>query len=209
MKPFVFVLLLACLLLPYEVLGAEGFLYFEGTAATVNKEVIFLSDLLFEQCLLRCGALPESMAEELSLHEARERLISEMLALQENEKLALGQTDNVALAEQVREAEAKLASCESPCGRDISGGWLAKWVERKLVIRGFLHDRVGIFVDVSEEDARKELERMVAHTGSVAGLSIDEVRRKVREEKIAKEVRNWRMRAASKATITLSPLEEK
>ena len=209
MKRFVFVLLLACLLLPCAASGAEEFLYFEGTAATVNKEVIFLSDLFFEQCLLRCGVLPESLAEELSLHEVRERLITDMMALQEREKLVLGQVDDVELAEQVRKAEAKLALCESSCGRSISGVWLAKWVERKLVIRGFLHDRVGIFVDVSEEDVRKELERMAAHTGTAAGLSADEVRRKIKEEKIAKEVRNWRMRAASKATITLSPLEEK
>ena len=209
MKRFAFFLLLASLLLPRAVSGADGFLYFEGTAATVNREVLFASDVLFEQCLLRCGASPEGRAEELSLPEIRERLITEMLALQEQEKLVLGQVDNVVLAERVREAEAKLALCESPCRQDVSVERLAKWVKRKLVIRDFLHGRVGVFIDVSEEDVRKELERRTAYRGSGAGLSADEARREIRAEKIAKEIRNWRMRAASKATITLSPLEGK
>jgi len=209
LKRFAFPFLLASLLFPQAAPGAEGFTYFEGTAATVNREVLFFSDIFFEQCLLRCGALPGSRAEERSFPEIRERLITDMLALQEQEKLALGQVDNVALAEQVQEAESKLASCESPCRRDISGERLAKWVERKLVIRGFLHDRVGIFIDVSEEDVRKELERRAAHKEPEVGLSVEELRREIREEKIAKEVQNWRIRAASKATITLSPLEGK
>ena len=209
MKRLVFLLLLVSFLLPPEAPGADGFLYFEGTAATVNKKALFFSDILFEQCLLLCGALPGGLAEELSLSEIRERLIMDMLALQEQEKLALGQVDNAALAEHVREAGSKLALCESPCRQNISRERLSKWVERKLVIREFLHGRVGIFVDVSEEDVRKEIERRMAQGSSAVGLSVKEVRKEIREEKISREVRNWRMRAASKATITLSPLEGK
>jgi len=209
LKRFLFPFLLASLLLSRAASGAEGFIYFEGTAATVNREVLFHSDILFEQCLLQCGVLPEDQAHEHSLAKIREQLIMDMLALQEQEKLALGQLDNVVLAEQVRKAEAKLASCESPCRKNISVERLAKWVERKLLIRDFMHDRVGIFVDVSEEDVRRELEHREAHGESVAGLSTEDVRREILEEKIAEEIRNWHMRAVSKATITLSPLEGK
>ena len=209
MKRFFFLFLFASLLLPRAAPGAEGFLYFEGTAATVNKEVLFYSDVIFEQCMLRCGALPEERAEDLPLSEIRERLIGDMLALQEQEKLALGYVDNVALAEQVQKAEAKLTLCESPCRQNIAEERLTKWVERKLIIRDFLHDRVGIFIDVSEEDVRRELERMASYGESAIGFSAEEMKLDIRKEKIAREVRNWRMRAASKATITLSPLEEK
>ena len=120
MKRLALPLLLASLLLPRPAAGAGGFRYFEGTAATVNKEVLFLSDVVLEQCLLRCGTLPGSRAEELSLEEARERLIGDTLAFQEHKKLALGNVDNATLAEQARTAEARVASCDSPCRRDVS-----------------------------------------------------------------------------------------
>jgi len=209
LKRLVFPLLLVSLLLPRVASGADGFLYFEGTAATVNKEVLFFSDIFFEQCLLLCGVLPEGQAEELSLTDIRARLIADMLAFQEQKKLVLGHVDNVMLAEQVREAMAKIALCESPCRHDISVERIAKRVERRLVILDFLHGRVEIFVDVKEEDIRKELERRAEQKEPMASLSAEEVRREILEEKIAKEVRNWHMRAASKATITLSPLEGK
>ena len=208
MKRFVFLFSLSFLLLLRTASSSDDFIYFEGSAATVNKEVIFFSEIVFEQCLLRCGALPETHQKEFSLSETRERLIEEMLAIQEHEKLGLGQIDNVVFAEQLAEVEAKLASCGSTCRQDISEERLAKWLERKLVIRNFLYNRVELFVDVSEEDVRKELDRR-AHGGFAADLSADEVRQEIREEKIARETQNWRTRAASRATITLSPLEGK
>jgi len=38
-------------------------------------------------------------------------------------------------------------------------------------------------------------------------LTEEKVRQELLEEKIGKEVRNWQVRAASKSTITLSPME--
>ena len=209
MKRLIFSFLVACLLLPRQASGAERFVFFDGTAATVNREVLFISDLLFEQCLLLCGALPDSPPRELSLHEIRDRIIPDMLVLQEREKLSLGQVDNVLLAQYVQEARTNLALCESPCRHDVSPERLAAWIERKLVIRDFLRSRVGIFVDISEEDVRKELERMTKRGESVTDLSYayEEIRSKIREERFAREVKNWFARTSSKAAITLSPLE--
>jgi hypothetical protein len=189
--------------------AADGFRLYEGTAATVNKEVLFLSDVLREQCLLRCGAGPGGVAEALSLEEARDRLISDTLAMQEHEKLALGQVDNAVLAERVREALARAAGCDSPCGRGVSAAEIGGWVERKLLVGDFLRRRVGAFLEVKDEDVKKELQRRSAEGAAAPGTAEETVRRDLLEEKIAKEVRNWRARAASKATITLSPLEGK
>ena len=208
MKRFILPFLFASLMLPRAASGAEGFVYFEGTAATVNREVLFFSDILFEQCMLRCGA-PEGPGREYSLSEIRQRLIVEMLALQEQEKLALAPADNVMLAEHIRKAGEKLESCESPCRHDVSVERLARWAEQKLVVKDFLHNRVGVFVDISEEEVRRELERREAQGESASGLSDEETSRQIREDKVGKEVQNWYTRASSKAAITLSPLEEK
>ncbi len=201
--------LLSAVLTPLPARSAEGFRLYEATAATVNKEVLFLSDVLRERCLLGCGAAPDGGAEPLSLEGARERLISDTLAMQEHEKLALGQVDNGVLEERVREALARAAGCDSPCGRDVSPAEIGKWVERKLLVLDFLRRRVGAFLEVKDEDVKKELQRRSAEGTAAPGLSEETVRRELLEERIAKEVRNWRARAASKATITLSPLEEK
>ncbi len=189
--------------------AADGFRLYEGTAATVNKEVLFLSDVLREQCLLRCGAAPGGGAEDLSLEEARDRLISDTLALQEHEKLALGQVDNEALADRVREALARAAGCDSPCVNGVPPAEIGKWVGRKLLVGDFLVRRVGAFLEVKDEDVKKELQRRSDEGTAAPGSSVESVRRELLEERIAKEVRNWRVRAASKGTITLSPLEGK
>lgn len=200
-------LLLLTILSPPAARAAEGYRFLEGTAASVNKEVLFVSDVQRERCLLRCAAMPGSAKEDLSLEEARKRLIADTLALQEHKKLALGQVDNATLADRVREAQARTAGCDSPCREGISPEEVGKWVERKLLVQDFLRRRVGVFVEVKDEDARKEYQHRSAGGAAPPGLTEEKVRQELLEEKIGKEVRNWQARAASKSTITLSPME--
>lgn len=175
----------------------------------MNREVLFLSDVRREQCLLRCGAAPGGGAEVLSIEAARERLIFDTLAMQENQKLVLGQVDNAALAEGVREALARAAGCDSPCGRGIPSAEIEAWVERKLLVRDFLHRRVGAFIEVKDEDVKKEIRRRSAEGTAPPGLTGETVRQELLDERMGKEIRNWHARTASKAAITLSPLEGK
>ena len=200
-------LLLLTLLSPPAARAADGYRFLEGTAASVNKEVLFVSDVRRERCLLRCAAMPGSEKENLSLEEARSRLIADTLALQEHEKLALGQVDNATLADRVREAQARTAGCDLACREGISPGEIGKWVERKLLVRDFLRRRVGAFIEVKDDDVRREYQRRSAGGAAPAGLTQEMVRQELLEEKIDKEVRNWQARAASKSTITLSPME--
>ena len=203
----VLLLLLLPVLFPRGALAVDGYRQFEGTAALVNKEVLFFSDVLRERCLLACAAMPGGKAELLSLDEARGRLISDTLALQEQGKLGLGQVDNAVLADQAAAALARAEKCGSPCRGGIPPGEIVKWVERKLLIRDFLRRRVGVFVEVKDEDVQRELQRRTALGDAGPGLSGEKVRQELLEEKIGKEVRNWQARAASKSTITLSPME--
>jgi len=205
----VLLLLLLTVLSPPAARAADGYRFFEGTAASVNKEVLFYSDVLRERCLLRCAAMPGSAVEDLSLEEARDRLISDTLAMQEHEKLALGQVDNATLADRVREAVARTARCDSPCREGITPAEIGKWVGRKLLVRDFLRRRVGVFIEVKDEDVRKEHQRRLAEGGTARDLTQEKVRQEMLEEMIGKEVRNWYARAASKSTITLSPMEGK
>jgi len=155
-------LLLLTILTPPVARAADGYRFLEGTAASVNKEVLFVSDVRRERCLLRCAAMPGSEKEDLSLEEARSRLIADTLALQEHEKLALGQVDNATLADRVREAQARTAGCDLACREGISPGEIGKWVERKLLVRDFLRRRVGAFVEVKDDDVRREYQRRSA-----------------------------------------------
>ncbi len=185
----------------------DGYELFESTAATVNKEVLFLSDVRLEQCLRRCAAMPGSGGEDLSLEEARNRLIADTLALQEQRKLELGQVDNAALAAAVLEAASRTAKCGSPCRGGIPPKRVADWVERKLLVRDFLLRRVAVFVEIKDEEVRKEYQRRAGRGDAAPGLTEEKVRQELREAKIAQEVRNWYDRAASKSRIILSPLE--
>lgn len=68
---------------------------------------------------------------------------------------------------------------------------------------------MSVFVDVSEEDVAREIQREASRTGKSPGeISEDAVRKELLDEKAAREVRNWFDRAASKSKIMLSPLEE-
>jgi len=203
-----------CLLLPVLLLGPsaasalEGYRVYESTAATVNGEVLLLSEVAREACFLRCGAMPGTEPEALSLPEARDRLIADTLVLQEQKKLALGQVDNAVLAAWGKEALARMAACGSPCGAEVGPDPTREWVERKLLIREFLRQRVGVFVEVKDTEVERELRR---HTDAGGGtdLTEDQVREQLHEAKVAQEVRNWFSRATSKARIVLSPLEGK
>jgi hypothetical protein len=183
----------------------DGYRVYESTAASVNGEVLFLSDVAREGCFHRCAAMPGSDPEVLTLQEARERLIADVLVLQEQKKLALGQVDNATLSAYAAEAVARMAACGSSCTADIRREEIRSWVERKLVIRDFFNRRVGMFAEVSEEDVARELRRR-REAGGSADPAEDQVREELLEAKVAQEVRNWYARTASKARVVLSPL---
>ena len=186
----------------------DGYRVYESTAASVNGEVLFLSDVAREECFHRCAAMPGSDPEVITPQEARERLIADVLVLQEQKKLALGQVDNATLSAYAAEAVARMAACGSSCRDDIRPEEIRAWVERKLVIREFFNRRVGMFVEVSDEDVEREIRHRTPAGGNVE-LTEDQVREELQEAKVAQEVRNWYARTASKARIVLSPLGER
>jgi hypothetical protein len=202
-------LCLAALFLPAAP-GAEaleGYRVYESTAASVNGEVIFLSEVTREGCFHRCAAMPGSEPEVLALPDARDRLIADALVLQEQRKLALGQVDNATLAAYAAEALDRMASCGSACKEGIRPEETRAWVARKLLIRDFFTRRVGMFAEVSEDDVAREFRRR-SREGSPESTE-EQVREDLLEAKVAEEVRNWYERTASRARIVLSPMGEK
>lgn len=183
---------------------------YEATAATVNGEVLFLSDVVREACLRACGAFPGDEPVVLSLPEARDRLIADTLVRQEEKKLALGTVDNAALQKTVAGASATMKSCLLPCAKDVSDEQVRDYVARRLLVREFLRKRISTFVDVREEDVEREVARRAARSGvSPEDVSREAVRNELLEETSAREIRNWFKRVTSKASIVLSPLEER
>jgi hypothetical protein len=183
---------------------------YEATAAMVNGEVLFLSDVVREACLRACGAFPGDEPVVLSLPEARERLIADTLVRQEEEKLALGTVDNTALQKAIAEASVAMKSCLLPCAKEVSDEQVRNYVARRLLVREFLRKRISTFVDVKEEDVEREIARRAARSGvRPEDVSREEVRKKLLEENSAREIRNWFERATSKSNIVLSPLEER
>lgn len=189
--------------------AAEGYRVYESTAASVNGEVLFVSDIAREACFLGCAAMPGTGKEIVSLREARDRLILDTLALQEQRKLLLGAVDNAALEGATREAESRMAACSSPCGREIAPGETREWIRRKLLLRDFFNRRVAVFVEVKDGDVRRELARRSSAPGNGAKPTWEEVRREMLNARIAQEIRNWQSRAASKSKVILSPLEDR
>lgn len=186
-----------------------GYRLFESTAASINGQVLFRSDLLREACLLRCGAYPGDEPADGSLAEVRERRIREILVLQEEEKLGLGQVDNAALQEISTSAEARVSACADPCARDVDPSAVRAFVKRRLVIREFFQKRVAVFVEVNEDEVRREIERRISR-GEISRESVSEeaIRSELFAEKSARAVRNWYDRVTSKSKIVRSPLEE-
>ena len=153
--------------------------------------------------------MPGTGKEILSSREARDRLVLETLALQEQQKLLLGMVDNVTLERVARESESRMAACPSPCGREITPGETREWIRRKLLLRDFFNRRVAVFVEVKDDDVRKELARRSSVPGNTAQPTLEKVRDEMRDARIAQEIRNWETRAASKSKLILSPMEER
>jgi hypothetical protein len=206
-NPTVPILLGLLFLSPAVGRAAEGFQVYESTAASVNGEVLFVSDVAREACFLRCAAMPGTVEEILSPRGARDRLVLDTLALQEQRKLLLGTVDNVTLERSAREAESRMAACSSPCKEEILPGETREWVRRKLLLRDFFNRRVAVFVDVKEDDVQKELARRSSAPGSGAESTWEQVRSEMLDARIAQEIRNWQSRAASKSRLILSPME--
>ena len=209
MKPPVPILLGLLLLSPATVGAVEGYRVYESTAASVNGEVLFVSEVAREACFLRCAAMPGSREEILSARGARDRLILDTLALQEQRKLLLGTVDNTTLEGYTREAETRMASCSSPCKREIAPGETREWIRRKLLLRDFFNRRVAVFVDVKDDDVRRELARRSSAPGEGAESTLEQVQDEMRNARIAQEIRNWESRAASKSRMILSPMEDR
>lgn len=209
MKRCLPILICLALLCPSAARAADGYRVYESTAASVNGEVLFLSDVAREACFQRCAAFPGSQEEILSARETRERLILDMLALQEQRKLLLGTVDNAVLEEYAREADSRMAACASSCRREITREETREWIHRKLLIRDFFIRRVAVFVEVKDDDVLKELERRSAAPGNEAKPTEEQVRDEMLESRIEQEIRNWQNRAASKSKLILSPLEER
>jgi hypothetical protein len=208
-KPPVPILLALLLLSPATVGAVEGYRVYESTAASVNGEVLFVSEVAREACFLRCAAMPGTREEILSARGARDRLILDTLALQEQRKLLLGTVDNTTLEGYTREAETRMASCSSPCKREIAPGETREWIRRKLLLRDFFNRRVAVFVEMKDDDVRRELARRSSAPGSGAMPTEEQVRDEMRDARIAQEIRNWQSRAASKSRLILSPMEDR
>jgi hypothetical protein len=151
--------------------------------------------------------MPGTGEEILSLRQARDRLILDTLALQEQRKLLLGAVDNTTLEGYAREAESRMAACPSLCRREIAPGETREWIRRKLLLRDFFNRRVGVFVEVQDDDVQKELARRSSAPGIGAKPTEEQVRDEMRDARIATEIRNWQTRAASKSRLILSPME--
>ncbi len=188
----------------------DGFRLVDATAASVNGEVIFLSDVEREQCFFRCGAFPGDAPAAMPAAQARDKLVSDTLVLQEQRKLGLGTPDNAAVAEAAAGTAARLASCADPCARAVGAGAAREYAARRLAVREFLSKRISVFVEVSDEDVAEEIARREGRGGAAPGSVLRErVREDLFREKAAREIGNWYERAASKSRIVLSPLEEK
>jgi hypothetical protein len=189
---------------------AGGYGLLESTVAAVSGEVIFMSDVVREACFYTCGAFPGETASSTTLSKARELYIADTLVLQEQKKLGLGDVDNAALREASAEARARMARCGSPCAARIAPREVEEYVARRLLVRDFLVKRISVFIEVTDEEVQREVERRRDRAGKdAAGIREEDVRRTMVEERTAREVRNWFSRAASKARIVLSPLEAK
>jgi len=202
-------LLVLLFLSPAAARGGEGYRVFESTAASVNGEVLFVSDVTREACFLRCAALPGSGEAILSLRQARDRLVLDTLALQEQRKLLLGAVDNATLGEVAGEAESRMAACSSPCKREITPGETREWIRRQLLLRDFLNRRVAVFVEVKDDDVRRELARRSSAPGGGPKPTWEQVRKEMLDARIAQEIRNWETRTASKSRLILSPMEDR
>jgi hypothetical protein len=195
---------------PYGGWPPGGYRLVEAAVASVNGEVIFLSDVEREACFYRCGAFPKDAPLAVDLAGARDRFIGTALVLQEQRRLALGEADNTALQETFARARARMAQCPDPCASRIGEEVLRDFIARRLLAENFLEKRISVFVDVSEEEIRSERERRLSRGGRTPEEPTEEaLRGDLLREKTAREIGNWFSRAASKSRILLAPLGER
>lgn len=187
----------------------RGFELFDASVATVNGEVLFLSDLRRETCLARCAAWPGASMTETTTEAVRDRMVSDAIVLQEQRKLGLGTVDNGVLASVSSEARKRLVACADLCVAGITDSFLADWARRRLLVRDFLDKRVNAFVDVREEDVRTEMDDRQDSGAAPEDSSEEVVRRDLRIAKAREELKNWFAKATAKARIVLSPLGER
>jgi hypothetical protein len=66
-----------------------------------------------------------------------------------------------------------------------------------------------VFVEVKDDDVRREIARRSSASGTGAESDWEQVRDEMLDARIAQEIRNWQSRAASKSRLVLSPLEDR
>ncbi|MCL5885175.1 MAG: SurA N-terminal domain-containing protein [Deltaproteobacteria bacterium] len=187
----------------------DGYRLVEATAASVNGEVIFLTDLTREACLYRCGAYAGETPKDLSMTAVRDRLIADTLVLQEQKKLGLGELDNAALAAALAAGERRMAGCASPCAKTVAEKELQAFDAKRMLVKEFLARRVVVFVEVGEGEVEQEVRSRRSRAGvKPEDVTPEKVRAELLEERTDRGIRNWFDRAASKARIILSPLEK-
>ncbi|HZW37438.1 MAG: hypothetical protein ACM319_05640 [Deltaproteobacteria bacterium] len=186
----------------------DGYRRIESVAASVNGEVIFLSDVEREACFYRCGTVPGQAPREVTPSRAREMLIADTLVLQEQKKLGLGTVDNAALAAEEADALSRTRNCASPCAAAVTVAEIHELVQRRLLVRDFLERRVAVFIEVNDEEVRREIAQRDRSGSPPEERTEVKVRTDLLREKGASEIRNWFSRATSKSRITLSPLSE-
>jgi hypothetical protein len=187
-----------------------GFRLVDATAASVNGEIIFLSDVSREACLERCRAFPADASDNVSMVDARKKLIYNRLILQEQRKLSLGAVDNVALAATTADVAKRIGACSDPCAREFSASGVRAIVSDRFLVDEFLEKRVSVFIEIPDEEVQREIgKRATAEGKDPESYSEDAVRADLRRERSRLEVQNWYYKAAAGARIFLSPMEEK
>lgn len=185
-----------------------GYRLVEAAAASVNGEVIFLSDVTKEACFYRCGAVYGLPAVELSFADVRQRLINDWLVLQEQKKLGLGGVDNAAVEAAGAQIESLMKGCPSPCAAGVTGKDSRELASRRLLVRDFLERGIAVFIDVNDEEVRREIDMRSRAGATGEDLSPEKIRKDLYQEKASAEIRNWFARVASKSRIVLSPQPE-
>ncbi len=188
----------------------SSFRLVDATAASVNGEIVFLSDVVREACFEQCGAFPGEASDNVSLSDARKKLIYNRLILQEQRKLSLGTVDNASLAASAAEVKARMGGCSDPCVKEIGEAGIRAFVSDRFLVSGFLDKRVAVFIEIPDEEVQRAIGRRASSEGKDPDTySEDAIRNDLRQEKAQLEIRNWYYKAASNARIFLSPMEER
>jgi hypothetical protein len=182
-----------------------GYRLVEAAAASVNGEVIFLSDVDREACFYRCGAVAGLPPAELNFSEVSRKLISDTLVLQERKKLGVGGVDNAAVAAAAADIASRMKNCASPCAAAVTGKNARELAERRVLVRNFLERSVAVFIDVNDEEVRREIDARKRAGAAAENLELEKVRKDLYAEKAATEIRNWFARTTSKSRIVVSP----